>query len=229
VAAAAALLTAVLLPVAALRGAQNGPLPLTGVVYDQSGGVLPGVQLTLQDAQEFQWEATTDGSGRFEFPPVQPGRYQLRAQIPGFRLLSQDLTLKHAGDWDRAVTLQVGDLQETIHVQAQRAAGVRPAPETPRRVRVGGNIRAPMKVRNVKPVYPESMREAGRDGIVSLEAIIDVDGNVASLRVLGAQVHPDLAAAAMEAVRQWKFTPTLLNGAPVEVKMTVTVNFSLAD
>ena len=71
------------------------------------------------------------------------------------------------------------------------------------------------------------MREAGREGVVPIEAIIGPDGSVTSVRVLSAEVHPDFAIAAAEAVRQWKFTPTLLNGAPVEVVMTVKVQFNL--
>ena len=81
----------------------------------------------------------------------------------------------------------------------------------------------------MSPLYPQSMREAGIEGTVPLEARIDRRGNVASLRVLSAQIHPDLARAAMEAVQQWRFSPTLLNGEPVEIVMTVSIEFQLAD
>ena len=60
-----------------------------------------------------------------------------------------------------------------------------------------------------------------------LEAIIATDGHVASVRVATADVHPDFAVAAIDAVRQWRYSPTLLNGRPVEVMMAVTVEFSL--
>ena len=92
---------------------------------------------------------------------------------------------------------------------------------------MGGNIRPPRKVTHVNPVYPASKQDAGLSGVVPLEAIIDRDGVVSSVRVLSAQAHPDLAAAAVDAVRQWRFTPTLLNGQPVEVAMTVSVRFDL--
>jgi protein TonB len=62
-----------------------------------------------------------------------------------------------------------------------------------------------------------------------MEAVIGRDGAVASVRVLSAQVHPEFAMAAVDAVRQWRFDSTLLNGEPVEVVMTVSVRFSLAD
>jgi protein TonB len=102
-------------------------------------------------------------------------------------------------------------------------------PSRPEPVRVGGNIRPPRKVRDVRPVYPTSMHAAGRTGVVPIEAIIGRDGLVSTVRVLSAQVHPDFAIAAVDAVRQWRFTPTLLNGEPVEVVMTVSVRFDLED
>jgi protein TonB len=73
------------------------------------------------------------------------------------------------------------------------------------------------------------MREAGLEGVVPMEALIGPDGTVASVRVLSAEVHPAFARAAEDAVRQWVFSPTLLNGVPVEVEMTVSVQFSLED
>jgi periplasmic protein TonB len=94
---------------------------------------------------------------------------------------------------------------------------------------VGGNVRAPRKQVNVNPVYPASMREAGREGVVPIEALIGTDGTVQSLRVRSAQVHPDFAKSAIDAVRQWTFDPTLLNGTPVEVVMNVAVEFSLSN
>ena len=92
-------------------------------------------------------------------------------------------------------------------------------------LRVGGNIRPPQKVANVAPIYPPLARAAGVEGIVILEAVIAEDGSVRDVRVL--RSIPLLDAAAVEAVRQWRFTPTLLNGEPVPVVMTVTVAFRL--
>lgn len=219
------------LPTAAFRVAQDGPLPLSGVIYDPSGGVLPEAALTLEDERQNKWQATSDSTGRFEFPPVGVGKYVLEASLAGFRPLRQDLELAVARDWTRAVTLQVGTVQESITVREQRP---KPRPGGPQAsgpvpVRVGGNIRPPTKTKDVRPVYPVSMREAGREGRVPLEAIIGRDGTVLSVRVATAQVHPDFAQAAIDAVKQWLFTPTMLNGKPVEVVMTVTVEFELED
>ena len=73
------------------------------------------------------------------------------------------------------------------------------------------------------------MRDAGLEGIVPMDALIAADGSVASVRVLSAQVHPEFARAAEDAVRQWRFSQTLLNGAAVEVRMTVSVRFGLTE
>jgi TonB family protein len=161
---------------------------------------------------------------------VEPGRYVLRAALAGFRPLRHEFELRQERDWDRAITLQVGELKETISVSEPRTNGsAAPPPSSPQRVRVGGNIRAPRKIKHVAPQYPSSMRDAGREGVVPLEALIGRDGLVHSVRVLSANIHPDFAVAAADAVRQWRFDPTLLNGQPVEVTMTVTITFSLSD
>jgi TonB family protein len=227
----AILLLAVALPAAALRAAQNGPAPLSGSVYDATGAVLPGVEVTLEDASQGKWPATSDAAGHFVFPAVQPGRYVLAASLAGFRALRHEFELKNSRDWDRAVTLQVGDVSESITVRERRvAAPAQPSrPQGAQPIRVGGNIRVPRKEIDVRPIYPAAMRAAGREGVVPIEAIIGRDGTVSLVRVLSAQVHPDFAIAAVDAVRQWRFSPTLLNGAPVEVVMTVSVTFNLSD
>jgi TonB family protein len=226
-------LLGITLPTSSFRGVaaeQNEPLIVSGSVYDATGAVLPQALLTLEAPEQFKWQAVTDASGHFEFAQVGPGRYVLEASVPGFRSLRQVLDLRQARDWNRAITLQVGDLEETVTVVASRATGSRPrSTTTGTPLRIGGNIRQPLRIHNVAPVYPPSMREAGLDGVVPMEAVIGRDGAVISVRVLSAQIHPELAASAVEAVRQWRFDPTLLNGEAVEVVMTVSVRFSLAD
>ena len=100
-----------------------------------------------------------------------------------------------------------------------------PPPPPPAPVRVGGNIKAPERIKNVNPIYPPIALSAKVTGIVILEAIIGLDGKVSDVTVLrGAALLDD---AAINAVRQWEYTPTLLNGLPIRVVMTVTVNFTL--
>jgi TonB family protein len=93
-------------------------------------------------------------------------------------------------------------------------------------VRIGGAIRQPTKVKHVAPVYPPAAREAKVTGVVILEARIEADGRIVNARVL--RSIPGLDEAALEAVKQWEFTPTLLNGVPNPVLMTVTIQFSLS-
>jgi TonB family protein len=212
-------------PVSAIRGT-TAQAPLEGVVYDPTGAVVPEVKLML-DGDGKKAETTTDAEGRFAFPGVAPGRYELEATQMGFRALKQTIDLRQPSDWTRLVTLQLGAVQESISVKGRRGSGASASTGGPVRVRVGGNIRPPRKTKDVKPIYPEALQEAGVDGLVNIEAVIGQDGNVAAARVTSTQVHPDLAGAAVTAVRQWKFEPTLLNGAPVEVVMNVAVSFTL--
>jgi TonB family protein len=92
-------------------------------------------------------------------------------------------------------------------------------------VRVGGNVRPPRKIRDVRPVYPAEALAAGVQGIVIVEATIGADGKVADARVL--RSAPPLDQAALDAVRQWEFEPTTVDGVPTPIIVTVTVNFSL--
>ena len=93
-------------------------------------------------------------------------------------------------------------------------------------IRVGGNVAVPPRIRYVEPLYPDAARAAGTQGVVYLEATIGADGSVTSVQTLRS-AHPDLTTAAEDAVRQWRYAPTLLNGVAVPVIMTVTVNFKL--
>ena len=86
-------------------------------------------------------------------------------------------------------------------------------------------MKAPTKIREASPIYPAIALVARKEGTVILEAIISVDGRVEQLRVLRSE--PLLDQAAIDAVRQWEYSPTVHNGVPVPVVMTVTVTFRL--
>lgn len=225
------LLLAIALPMAGFDlYAQGGPSSVSGVVYDSSGGVLPAVEMALEDEGGAKFSAVTDAAGHFEFGPLDPGPYRLQASLAGFRTLRLSLTLAPGRRWNSAVTMNLGTLQETITVTARRPSATRqPAPAAATPARVGGNIKQPRKVLDVRPVYPESLREAGLEGTVRIEALIGVDGIVVSARPVSADVHPAFLKAAIEAVQQWRFTGTQLNGAPVEVAMEVSIRFGLSD
>jgi TonB family protein len=145
--------------------------------------------------------------------------------------------LRTAADYFEAASVyyQQGQLAEAQRLTARAVELLRSAtPETAVAappisetgvVRVGGDIRPPRKIRDVKPIYPADAIAAGAEGMIVMDAIIAKDGTVLDATVL--RSVPMLDEAALGAVRLWRFTPTLLNGAPVEVSMTVTVNFSL--
>jgi periplasmic protein TonB len=103
---------------------------------------------------------------------------------------------------------------------------VAPHIATPQRVRVSSGVQSGLLIRKVNPVYPPLARQARIQGVVILQAQISKEGNIENLQLISG--HPMLAPAAIEAVKQWKYKPYLLNGEPVEVETQVQVNFTLA-
>ena len=106
--------------------------------------------------------------------------------------------------------------------------GTAPPPPKPKPtgpVRIGGNVQAAKLVNRITPIYPPLARQTRISGTVRLHAIISKDGSIQQLEVMSG--HPLLQQAALDAVRQWRYQPTLLNGEPVEVDTTIDVIFSL--
>ena len=101
-----------------------------------------------------------------------------------------------------------------------------PKVATPQRVRVSAGVTSGLLVRKVNPVYPPLARQARISGTMVLRAVISKDGSIENLSLVSG--HPMLAPAAIDAVKQWKYKPYLLNGEPVEVDTEVQVNFTLA-
>jgi protein TonB len=98
-----------------------------------------------------------------------------------------------------------------------------PPPPVVQRVRVSQGVTKGLLIYRVEPAYPPLAKQARIQGVVVLTAIIGKDGNIQNLQVVSG--HPLLAPAAIEAVKQWRYKPFVLNGQPVEVETTVTVNF----
>jgi protein TonB len=92
-------------------------------------------------------------------------------------------------------------------------------------IRVGGNVRPPQIIKLVKPKYPPEAIRVRVEGAVILEATVTEKGDVVEVKVISGQ--PMLISAAVEAVQEWKYEPTFMNGRPVAVILTATVNFSL--
>jgi protein TonB len=100
-------------------------------------------------------------------------------------------------------------------------------PPTPQRIRVGGNVQQANLIKQPKPVYPPLAKQARIQGTVRFNAIIGKDGTIQNLQMVSG--HPLLVPSAQEAVRQWVYRPTLLNGEPVEVQTQIDVNFTLSN
>jgi TonB family protein len=129
---------------------------------------------------------------------------------------------KAAGDKaaaDAAAGKERADAAAKAKAQAAAKAKAEVAP-----IRVGGQIKPPVKVKDVRPVYPAVARSARVAGAVTIEATVGPDGKITDATVV--RSTPLLDQAALDAVRQWEYTPTLLNGMPVPVVMTITVNFA---
>jgi protein TonB len=106
-------------------------------------------------------------------------------------------------------------------------ANVPPPPkEAPKRQRVGGHVQAALLITQIRPVYPPLAKQARIQGTVKLQAIIAKDGTIMQLEMISG--HPLLQQAALQAVSQWRYKPTLLNGEPVEVITTIDVVFTLS-
>jgi protein TonB len=103
--------------------------------------------------------------------------------------------------------------------------GLREAPPPPKVIRVGGLVKAPKLVHNVTPIYPQLAVQARLSGVIIVEAQVDTRGYVRTARVL--RGNPILDDAALDAVKQWRYQPLLLNGQPSEFILTVTVVFNL--
>jgi beta-lactamase regulating signal transducer with metallopeptidase domain len=241
-----AALSAVAMAIASAQGAFS---TFSGTVFDPMNGYLPGVTMTLTNTQSgAKHEIRSDRTGHFEFVGLPPGSYSLQAILPGFSVLTGTLDLT-GRDVQRDVTLKVGQLTETISVWASRDGAAanppssppvarRPAPDkvammkecaerTPTAGSMGGNLRQPMKLVDVKPRYPQELADAAGGGVFVFAAVIGTDGTVRDLQTT-AGTNPDLELAASTAIRQWEFTPTLLNCVAVEVPMTITVTFKPA-
>jgi TonB family protein len=172
----------------------------------------------------------TGRDGAFEFPAVPAGRYRLEIIKRGFALSkSADLELKPSGDLRQDITLPLGDVLLQVTVLGHKSAENPPTPPpAPRRIRVGGLVQAAHLIHQAKPDYPASAQKQGIEGTVVLRAVIGTSGQILSLAP-NSGPDPALIKAAMDAVGQWQYQPTLLNGVPVEVATTIEVTFQLDD
>jgi len=241
-----------LVPLAAVRlPAQNVAGKFTGVVSDPSGAAVPNATVILTNQKKNLIQMTTsDAVGHFSFVGLPSGEFEMRVVKQGFaEFRAPQIALNPAEESSQNVTLQVGSVNEEVNVivpggpkqgsvqggvpggvQGGVQGGVTPnGPAGPKRIRIGGEVQSPKIIEKIPPVYPAQAKAAGIQGTVILHAVIGMEGNPLQLRVMNNQIDPELARAAVEAVSQWRYRPTLLNGEPIEVDTTIKVNFTLAE
>ncbi|MGB6669949.1 MAG: M56 family metallopeptidase [Candidatus Acidiferrum sp.] len=222
-----------LLPLAALRlSAQNAPGKVSGSIHDPSGtGVSNATIIMSNHAANTVDMTTSDHDGNFSFKTLPSGDYEMQVVKPGFKAYRiPQVVLESGRDFSQAILLEVGSITESLQVtpeNSERPTVAATIAGKPSRLHIGGSVEASKLINKVQPVYPESAKSAGVSGTVVLHAVISMDGKPLSLRVMNSQIDPDLARSAVEAVSQWHYTPTLLNGEPIEVDTTINVVYTL--
>ncbi|MHB8533756.1 MAG: TonB family protein [Solirubrobacteraceae bacterium] len=234
-------LACVTIPLAGFSAAAQPAASFSGSLIDAVGRILPDVPMVLTGAESGQkYEAQSDRQGHFAFAGLPAGRYLLVAQKLGFTTEPARVTLDAGMERRQDVALQLGSVQERVVVRAVPGSLPPRRPTPPRPVpswadhaaaaaclqaSIGGCLKAPLKLKDVRPEYPERLEAAGGGGDVRLNGRIGADGFVHGSTVVE-QADADLAKAAIDAVQQWEFRPTFLDGVPVEVGLQVHITFA---
>jgi TonB family protein len=234
---AAALILAIVTVLVAGFGvsAQEQFATVSGTVSDQVGRPIKDVRAVLSNAAaQTKNEVKSDASGHYELVGIPAGTYELTFESIGMRSLRREgLSVNGGQSVQVNGVLQIGSIAETITVTSTPDSrprvvgytGARPSekPDPCAQSALGGCIRPPVKIKDVRPLFPVGV-DAGSGGVVILEGRIDSNGYVTDVRVLRT-LEPAFATSAVEAVSGWEFLPTHLDGQPVDTTMTVTVNF----
>jgi TonB family protein len=223
---------AILVPMAILRAqAPSGPALLTGFVHDATGARVVGVSVTARPtdgAESNQISTRTDAVGAYRFPLLPPGQYLVEFSVPGFAVAKREVVLPAGQTSQLDIALTVGSVQEAIVVKGKRpASATAAAAGPPQRIRVGGNVQAAKLIVQIPPEYPADLQQAGIESSVTIKALISTTGEPMNLEVISPGGDPRLVRAALDAVRQWRYQPALLNGEPVAIDTQITVDFRL--
>ena len=229
----AALGAAMLLaPLAALRMPAFAMVGgISGTVKDPSGATVPKAKVVVSFTDSSRREVGfTNDVGEFTLAPIPNGMYNVSVAKAGFALIEmKGIPVVKGESAPLQIILQTGKVTETVNVIGTGTPAP-PPPSTgePKRVQVGGNVQATRLIAKKMPAYPAECKAAGIQGSVMFRAVISKDGSILNLQQINEIVDRRLVDAASEAVKQWKYQPTLLNGNPVEVVTEVEVNFTLA-
>lgn len=198
-----------------------------GSVFDPSGTAIPDAKVSLYNPDTtLTQETTTTPDGKFSFYNLPAGEYILRIERSGFASLFREFNVQAESRVERGLVLKLapaaakGEEDSGKHV-------AHPEPLNPQQLRVPGTMAEANLIRKVQPVYPVPAKAAGVQGTVEMEVAISKEGVPEDIRVIRSP-SDDLTQSALDAVRQWRYRPTLLNGAPVEIVTDVIVNYTLS-
>ena len=212
---------------------------ISGVVVDPTGAVIPNAGVQVIGEGVTPYNTVTGPTGQWSFNGLASGTYAVIVSVPGFTSFRKVVSINTGSNDQGVFHLILGRTSESLTVTAHvsdsfvedyaarvRASGSQPGNQnSPKPIRVGGNVEAAKLIHRVDPVFPQSARDRGVEGPVTIQAIIGKDGFIRDTLV--SQAPPDLAQAAVDAIRLWQFEPTRLNGEPVEIMTEITVNFQL--
>lgn len=185
--------------------------------------------LVFPDPGNAPYEAHSDRTGNYQFDTLAPGNYFLQVQVPGFNVSQDNVTLPAGQSVRRDITLQLGSVTERYTLDETAAASLaeskdaRLVQQQVERLR-GERLQPPIMVKRTALQYPQSLRGSTVGSRVIVEGRIGTDGFLSGLRIL-TDIDPILQGVVLDGVRQWQWEPTRLNGIPVEVPITVTIDF----
>ena len=183
-----------------------------GSLFDANGAPVPNAKASILNADTAaKLEATTSTDGKFVFESLPAGQYILRIEKSGFPALYREFKVQDDSKVDRGMVL--GSADKTVG--------------RPDQIRIGGQAQQAKLVTKIQPVYPAAAKAAGIQGLVVLEAVLSAEGVPEDIRVVSSP-SDDLSQSALDAVRQWRYSPTLLNGEPISVVTEINVNYTLS-
>lgn len=199
-----------------------------GSLIDPSGAIVPNAKALLYNPDTAaKQETTTASDGKFSFDNLPAGQYILRIEKPGFAALFREFSVQPDSKVERGLTLKLGSIDEQVNIQAKGEPAASTQSSGAKPIRIGGDVQEANLITKVQPVYPASAKAAGIQGTVSLDMVVSKDGVPEDIKVISSP-SDDLTQSALEAVRQWRYRATHLNGMPVEVVTEVTVNYTLS-
>jgi TonB family protein len=221
-------------------GASQEAGSISGIIVDPTGALVARAKVTTVNTDTGStMTKVTDNTGSYSFSPMPPGPYNVEVEAKGFmRMLQENVQVKAGQTFGLNFRLRVGAANESLTVAGKPAAVVPPPPPPPPPVaapagkpvgpvRVSSGTMAGMAISQPVPVYPDEAKAQHVQGVVVLRARISKEGTVKDVQVVSGP--PPLIVSAIDAVRQWKYKPYLLNGEPTEVDTTININYTFGE